>query len=267
MSTDCVIYEESDGVAHVTLNRPEAFNALDLATISRLNEIVETATNDRIRAVLLTGAGPAFCAGGDIKTMLTATGDAGRGAAASEAMLVGVGELHRALHGFSRLPKPVIAAVNGAAAGGGVGLMLAADVAWAASSAVFTLAFTGIGVSPDSGTTFHLPRAVGPKLAAELFFTNRQLAADEALAVGLVSRVLGDDELLPQCRKLAGRLARGPSLAYARVKALLRSSNACDLETQLGNEARELGNSAATADFAEGLEAFVQKRRPVFRGE
>ncbi len=267
MSTDCVIYQEADGVAHVTLNRPEAFNALDLATISRLNEIVETAAADHVRAVLLTGSGPAFCAGGDIKTMLTATGEVGRGPEASQAFAEGVGELHRALHGLHRLPKPVIAAVNGAAAGGGVGLMLAADIAWAASSASFTLAFTGIGASPDSGTTFHLPRAVGPKLAAELFFTSRQLSADEALAVGLVSRVLPDDELLPACRKLAARLARGPALAYARVKSLLRSSLASDLETQLESEAREIGNSATTEDFAEGLAAFVQKRRPEFKGK
>ncbi len=261
--TDPVLYDVIDGVARVTLNRRQALGALDLATIRRLREVLaEATTSPDVRAVLLTGGGRAFCAGGDIKAMLEIAG----GSSAQDSMLAAIAELHPMLAAFYRLPKPLIAAVNGPAAGAGVGLALTADVAWAARSASFGLAFTGIGVSPDSGTTFLLPRAVGPKLAAELFLTNRILSADEALSAGLVSRVLPDDDLLPAASELAERLARGPTQAYARVKSLLRASPGAGFETQLENERQEVGLSARTADFTEGLAAFVEKRRPRFVG-
>ncbi len=258
-----VLYEVAGGVARVILNRPEALNALDLAVISRLREVFAAAAADEVRAVLLTGSGRAFCAGGDVKAMLGMEDAASR----QEAMLDAVGELHRMLASLYLLPKPVVAAVNGAAAGAGVGLALACDVAWAARSATFTLAFTGIGVSPDSGTTYLLPRAVGPRLASELLLTNRRLSAEEALAAGLVTRVVDDGELEGLAGKLAARLARGPTRAYARTKELLRRSFADRFEAQLENERQEVGRSAVTDDFVEGLRAFVEKRRPEFRGE
>ena len=265
MSKDSVLYEVQDGVGRITLNRPQALNALDLATIRRLREVVTVAaTSLDVRAVLLAGNGPAFCAGGDVKLMLSLA--SAEDDAREAAMLAGVGELHPVIADLCGMPKPVVAAVHGAAAGAGVGLALAADVTWAARSASFKLAFTALGVSPDSGTTFLLPRAVGPKLAAELFLTNRRLSADEALAAGLASRVLDDDELLGAARELAARLARGPTLAYARVRSLLRTIPD-RLETQLEHERRNVGLSARSADFVEGLRAFVEKRPPEFRGK
>ena len=268
MNPELVTFEVAGGVGHVTLDRPEALNALDVPTIRRLREILGSLeSSNEVRAVLLTGTGRAFCAGGDVKAMLSMAGSLGVGAdEAQAAMLEGVGELHPVLAGVHHLPKPVVCAVNGPAAGAGVGLALVGDVTWAARSATFTLAFTGIGVSPDSGTTFTLPRAVGPKLAAELFLTNRQLDAEEALAAGVVSRVLPDETLLAEARALAERLARGPTLAFGRVKELLRESLSNDFESQLDRERHEVGRSALTRDFGEGLAAFVEKRRPTFKG-
>ena len=258
-----VDYQTRDGVGFVTLDRPDALNALDLATIESLQAIANDATtNSEVRALLLTGRGRAFSAGGDIKAMAGMTGQVDpRGA-----MLDGVGALHRALSDLHRLPKPLIAAVNGPAAGAGVGLALLADIVWAGSSASFTLAFTAIGVSPDSGTTHSLVRAVGPKLAAELFLTNRSVPAEEARRIGLVSQVLPDDELLPAAQELAITLARGATAAFGRVKNLVRESLGNGFETQLAREREEVGRSATTQDFSEGLRAFVEKRQPSFRG-
>lgn len=259
-----VCYEKEGGVATITLNRPEVRNAINMATIDRLREVLlEASVDPEVRALLITGAGTHFSAGGDIKAMLAKNSVEQPQAA----MLAGVGALHGVLSLLHRLPKPVVAAVNGWAAGAGVGLMLHADIAWAASSASFTLAFTAIGVSPDSGTTYHLPRTVGPKLASELLLTNRALDAEEALAVGLVSRVLPDDELVPAAHRLAARLAQGPTLAYARVRDLVRSSFENGYETQLAREREEVGRSSTTYDFGEGLAAFAAKRQPEFRGE
>ena len=265
MSDPIVRFQQTGAVAQITLHRPDQLNALDIATIEALGEaFTEVASNSDIRAVLLTGEGRAFSAGGDIKAMLSMSDSTSN---PQSQMLDGVGILHGVLSLLYRLPKPVVVAVNGPAAGAGVGLALHGDIVWAAESARFTLAFTGIGVSPDSGTTYHLPRAVGPKLASELFLTNRSLDAEEALRVGLVSRVLPDDELLPAAREVAGRLAEGPTLAYEKVRNLVRNSFENGYETQLAREREAVGLSARTHDFGEGIAAFAGKRKAMFRGE
>lgn len=262
-ATSSVLFDVTDGIGTLTLNRPTALNAIDFDTIERLHEVIQQATtSNEVRAILLTGKGRAFCAGGDVKLMQRVSGDP----SAKAMMLDGVRELHRVLAGLYSMPKPVVAAVNGPAAGAGVGLALTADIVWVGASANFTLAFSAIGMSPDSGTTFLLPRVVGPKAAAELFLTGRVLSAEEALEIALVSRVLADDELLPAAHKLTARLAEGPTQAYARVKSLLRSSSEGDFERQLEKERLEVGESTLTEDFAEGLQAFVEKRRPRFTG-
>jgi 2-(1,2-epoxy-1,2-dihydrophenyl)acetyl-CoA isomerase len=256
--------EIEGGAAHLTLERPEVLNAIDLATIEALREIfVRITADDTVRAVSITGSGRAFSAGGDIRSMLDMAIDS---EAPEAAMSAAVSALHAMFSLLHRLPKPVVAAVNGPAAGAGVGLLLHAGIAWAAPGATFTLAFTGIGVSPDSGTTYHLPRLVGPRLATELFLTNRKLNAEEALALGLVTRVVEDDNLVPEVRRLAERLAQGPTGAFGRVRELVRDSLENGYETQLARERVEVGRSARTKDFAEGLRAFLEKRRADFCG-
>jgi 2-(1,2-epoxy-1,2-dihydrophenyl)acetyl-CoA isomerase len=266
MSEEVVLYELVDGVGCVTLNRPDSLNALSRETLLRLREVAEAAAmDDAVRAVLITGAGRAFCAGGDVKMMMSGMTQAGE--TPQGAVLSGAADLHHAISAFTRMPKPVVCAANGAAAGAGVGLALSADILWAAESATFKLAYTAIGLSPDGGTTFALPRRVGPKLATELFMTNRSLSAQEALSVGLVTRVLPDDELLTEARKLAGKLAQGPTRSFAEVKALVSQSLRNGLETQLENERQGIARSVVTRDFMEGVMSFVEKRPPQFEGE
>ena len=254
-NADHVRVENSDRVARLTLDRTEALNALDRKTLRALRRAAVSAAEDPdVGAILLTGSGSAFCVGADLKEMSTGR-MAEAGESPREAVFGTAGELHHLISALARAPKPVICAVNGTAAGAGVGIALACDVIWAAKSATFKLAYTAIGLSPDGGTTFFLPRLVGPKLAAELFFTNRKLTADEALAFGLVSRVAADAELLPAARALASDLARGPTRAFAEVKALLRVSAHNGLETQTEDERQAIARTFASADFAEGISA------------
>jgi 2-(1,2-epoxy-1,2-dihydrophenyl)acetyl-CoA isomerase len=261
-SIECAI---ADGVATITLNRPDALNALGEVEMAELADVVRrVAVDTSVRAVLLTGAGRAFCAGGDVKRMLSGWGD--QPGSREAGALTGAGALHEAVSGLRRMPKPVLCAVNGVAAGAGVGIALAGDIVWAAESATLTLAYTAIGLSPDGGTTFFLPRAVGPTRAMEYFLTNRKLSAAEALQVGMLSRVFPDDELLPEARALVQRLAQGPTRAYAEVKSLVSASLRNGLETQLENERQGIVRSVSTDDFAEGVAAFVAKRSPRFQG-
>lgn len=255
-------YAVTDGVAHITLDRPEVYNALSLELLEALSERVDEATLDGdVGALLITGAGKAFSAGGDVRALATlATSQQPQRDA-----LDAVGRMHRVLVSLFRCDKPVVAAVNGAVAGAGVGLMLTADLIWAAESAHVTLAFTGIGASPDGGTTFLLPRVVGPKLAAELLLTNRRLKAREALGVGLFTRVLDDAELLPGAVATARYLAQGPQGAFAASKELLRKSLLRGYEAQLEEERLTVARSVTGADFREGVAAFLEKRAPTFR--
>ncbi|MCC6748580.1 MAG: enoyl-CoA hydratase/isomerase family protein [Deltaproteobacteria bacterium] len=265
MNTQELSFEVADGVGRLTLNRPEARNALTLEVIDGLRRAATQAAGDpAIRALLITGTDRAFCAGADVKRMMTPEVLVGR--TPREAALDTTDVLHRMVTALYRLPKPVICAVNGAAAGAGLALAMIGDVVWASASATFRAAYTAIGLSPDGGSTFLLPRVVGPRLAAELMLTNRTLTAEDAHGIGLVSRVLPDGELLPAAEELARQLAGGATQAFAELKALLRATPRSDLETQLEDERQAVARAVGTADFAEGVMAFIQKRPPNFSG-
>ncbi len=256
-----VSYALEGGVAQLTLDHPKTYNALDMDVLGELSSYAKEASLDpAVRCLLVTGRGPAFCAGGDVRSL--------RKLATSETpeadVHTGVGAMHEALVTLFRCPKPIIAAVNGPCAGAGIGLMLTADIIWSARSAHFTLAFTAIGASPDGGTTFLLPRVVGPKMAAELLITNRRLSADEALSLGLVTRVLDDQALLSEAMATARCLAAGPSGAFAGAKELLRTSLLSGYEAQLEEERRGMMRAVASDDFVEGVGAFLEKRAPQF---
>ncbi len=269
MSTDVVRYEVIANVARITLNRPKSLNALNRELLEELAHVASRALVDtNVRAVVLTGEGRGFCAGGDVKAM---AGGSFLGAAGNESPLEGAlggaAILHKAIATLYRLPKPVIAAINGPVAGAGLGVAMACDILWSAESASFSTAYTAIGLSPDGGTTHFLPRLVGPKMAAELFFTSRKFDAQEALRMGLVSRVLPDAELLPSAIALANTLAAGPTLAYASAKTLLRTSGQQPLESQMEDERLGIMRSTTTEDFMRGVMAFATGQKAEFAGK
>jgi 2-(1,2-epoxy-1,2-dihydrophenyl)acetyl-CoA isomerase len=260
--SDSVLYSVSEGVATITLNRPEVMNALNAVMMSALRAACEDAATDTgARAVVLRGAGPAFLAGGDV-AMFHAN-------LPRMPVLVreGGGELSRTIMALQRAPKPVIASVHGAVAGAGVSLMAAADLAIAAEGTQFTLAYSRIGTSPDGGATYFLPRLLGYRKALEIMLLADAFDAGAALAMGLVNRITKPEALLAETELLARRLAQGPTAAYAETKHLAQNGYDRSLAEQLEAEIESFAQCAGTADFAEGVTAFVQKRKPRFRGE
>jgi 2-(1,2-epoxy-1,2-dihydrophenyl)acetyl-CoA isomerase len=254
-------YQVSEGIARLTLDRPEAMNSLDLPTCRELSDVAIRIDEDpTARCVLISGTGKAFCAGGDV----AAFASAGDGAPALLKKMTGF--MHSAWSRLLRGNAPVVTAVNGVAAGAGLALAALSDLVVAARSARFTMAYTGIGLTPDGSSTYFLSRLVGLRRAQELVLTNRVLSADEALDWGLVTRVVDDEELAQEADKLAAKLAAGPTLAYGRSRALLLSGLQESLETQMELEARAIADSGRTADFRAGLDAFVNKKRPTFTG-
>ena len=250
--------EIRDHVAHLTMVRPEAANTMNLQFGREfLAAAFAIQAAPGVRAVLLTGEGKNFCFGGDLKDMV----DSGNDVTAYLAELTT--NLHAGMAHLARLDAPVIAAVNGAAAGAGLGLVLAADLAIAARSAKFAPAYTGVGLTPDAGCTFLLPRAVGYKRAMELLLTNRVLDAQQALDWGIVNQVVEDDRLAASAAALAERLAAGPTGAYGAVKRLLAEAEP-GFEAQLGRESRSISARGASAEGREGIAAFLDKRRPRF---
>jgi 2-(1,2-epoxy-1,2-dihydrophenyl)acetyl-CoA isomerase len=255
--TEHVSYELKDRIAFVTLTRPEARNALSNAIADGLLLAVKEIEGDkRVRAVILSGDGPVFCAGGDLKAFATGGFDADR-----------ADVVHDGLLGLHRSPVPVIGAIQGGAIGYGLGLACACDIRLAAEGTRFQAGFTGIGLSPDSTTSYFLPRLLGPSLAARLMLTNLPLDAAEARAHGFVASVHPAAELAAAAVELAERIARMPSGALRRAKLLLQASLSHSAEEQVAMEVGFILESFATDDFREGVTAFVEKRKADFAAE
>jgi 2-(1,2-epoxy-1,2-dihydrophenyl)acetyl-CoA isomerase len=258
----------ADGVARLTIDRPDAFNAIDLATAqSLLDATIAIGVDPTVRVVLLSGAGRAFCGGGDVKAFATRLVNEPAAPDGLPAFIKATtAPLHAAIANLARLDAPVVAAVHGSAAGAGFSLMLQADVVLVAEGTKLTLAYTGIGLTPDGSVTWFLPRIVGVRRAAELMLTNRVLSAQEAVDLGIATRVVPADDLVAEADALVAQLATGPTRAYGAVKRLLLASSTNPLETQMELEARSISAMGATADGREGVTAFVEKRPPTFTG-
>jgi 2-(1,2-epoxy-1,2-dihydrophenyl)acetyl-CoA isomerase len=253
--------ERVGAVAKITLNRPDAANALDLELGRALFDAATEVDQDAsIRCVVLTGAGKMFCAGGDIGTMAS-SGDK-VGAVVGELASV----LHLAMSRFARMDKPMINLINGAAAGAGYGLALSADIVLAARSAVFNAAYAALGVSPDGGLTWLLPRLVGLRRAQEITISNRRVTAAEAEAMGMITRAVDDEALQEEGMALAAKLAAGPVGAYSKMRGLLLQAYENSWETHLELEARGIAGAVAGPEGKEGVAAFLAKRKPDFTG-
>ena len=261
MGYEAIEFDLTASVATITLNRPKAFNALDVAMARDLMEAAIRCQEPDVRAVVLTGAGRAFCGGGDLAAFRAATDG-------MPALIRRITTyLHAAISRFSRMDAPLIIAVNGVAAGAGMSLALTGDLVIASASARFTMAYTRAGLVPDGSSSFFLPRLVGLRRAQELMLTNRTLSAAEALEWHLVTEVVDDSELSARVRALATDIAAGPTRAFGGVKKLLALSAGESLETQMEHETQHIAAAAATADAREGTAAFLEKRAPTFTGE
>jgi 2-(1,2-epoxy-1,2-dihydrophenyl)acetyl-CoA isomerase len=255
-----------DGIGWATLNRPESLNAFSFQMrdkFIRFLRLVET--DDRVRCVVLRGAGGNFMAGGDVKAFTSQIAlPPEERRALFESMCHA---MHPIVYLIRRLQKPVVASVAGACAGLGMSLVLAADLALAASNAVFTLAYVKIGTTPDGGASFFLPRTVGLKRAMELALLSDRMSADVAERHGIINRVVAPERLDDETLTLARRLAEGATQAIGRTKALLSSALLHDLETHLQLEAVNFAACTVTDDMVEGVQAFVDKRRPKFTNQ
>ena len=259
--TDVVKLARKGGVATVRMNRPERLNAYNQEMgDALLSAVAEVSADPSIRCVVLAGTGKAFSAGGDVEAFAAFEDD---GPGKFMGMAIG---LHALIATLRRAPKPVVAAVNGVAAGAGFSMALACDVAVAASSARFTLGYQNIGLSPDGGMTFFLARAVGAQRAMEMTLFSKVLSASQAAEWGLVQEILPDAEFAPGVDALADRLAAGPTLAFARAKELYNRALSQPLEAQMEEERQNISRCAGSRDFREGVRAFLSKRPARFEG-
>jgi len=252
--------EREGAVTRLLLDRPAVGNAIDIPLARALMEAaIACDEDDSVRCVLLTGRGRLFCTGGDVAAFSAA------GEQVPAFLKEITGYLHSALARFARMDKPMITAINGPAAGAGIGLALLGDIALADATAHFTLAYTAIGMTPDGGTTWLLPRLVGMRRAQELVLLNRRVSAHEAAEIGLVTRVAGEGALMEEANRLAEELAGSATGALGAARRLLLDSFSTPLETQMEQESRAIAARARTPEGREGLAAFVEKRKPRYR--
>ena len=262
-----VKFEKMDGVGIITLNRPESRNALTIGMVAEIGEAIEACKKPDVRAVLLTGAGGGFCSGADLKLAVAALENSSQSGLQDYIRKL-ANDLHSGVVlGLRRLEKPVVAGINGVAAGAGFSLMLACDLRVAASSARFLMAYANIGATADGGSTYLLPRLVGDGRAMELYLASQPTSAQAALEMGLINQVVADEDLHRHAMETAVRLAQGPTKAYAGVKALFNSAWENDIATQLDAETEAFVDISLTADFQEGIKAFTERRQARFQGK
>jgi 2-(1,2-epoxy-1,2-dihydrophenyl)acetyl-CoA isomerase len=263
MSYETIQLEMRGSVCVLTLNRPERLNALNVQVANDFQAAVSEALERGARVIVLTGAGRAFSAGGDLREMQEIAKQDGRVEAFFDEPLR---LLNEAILLIRQTPAPFIAAVNGVASGGGCNLALACDLVIAAESARFNQAFITIGLTPDCGGTFILPRLVGWKRATELLFSGDLISAKTAAAMGMINSVAPDEALMSTAMAIADKLAQAPTAAIAQIKMLLEASATNDFESQLDLERKTQIESGKTKDFVEGVSAFLEKRPPRFVG-
>jgi 2-(1,2-epoxy-1,2-dihydrophenyl)acetyl-CoA isomerase len=257
-----ILAETSDRVTTITLNRPDSFNALTGEMSDEIcRALADARTDDRVGAVVITGAGRAFCSGQDLKSIE----DEGSGGDIGDFVRDHLRRhFNRMILDLRRLPKPVVGSINGVAAGAGMSLALACDLRIGSEKASFMQAFARVGLVPDAGSTYLLPALIGTAGALDLAWTARRVGADEALAMGLLNRKVGEAELVGESQEFAASLGRGPALATALAKEAILGSAERGLAAALDHEADLQAQCIATDDFREGVAAFLEKREPRF---
>jgi len=263
MTDQPVLLDVTDGIATITLNRPEAMNSLDVATKELLRDLVTSvATDDAVRCVVLTGTGRAFCVGQDLKEHIQLLQSGG-----SDQLFRTVDEHYNPIvTALVTMPKPVIAAVQGVAAGAGASLTFACDFRILSDQAGYNMAFTGVALSCDTGISWTLPRLIGKAKAMELLYFPSTLSAEEALELGLATKVVPADQLDDEVSALAGRLASGPTVAYGAIRRSVNVSAGASFEEAAAFESQMMTLTGSTADHSAAVEAFVTKQKPVFYG-
>ena len=262
-STEPVLLSVTGGVATITMNRPDAMNSLDIATKELLRDIVQlVAGDDAVRCVVLTGTGRGFCVGQDLKEHIELL----RNGSSDELFTTVERHYNPIVTALATMPKPVIAAVNGIAAGAGASLALACDLRVLADTAGFNFAFAGVALSCDTGASYHLPRLVGQAKALELLYFPSTISAEESQALGLANQVVPAVDLAETVHALATRLAAGPTVALASIRHSVAYSSEHSFADSLANEGQMMNRTGATEDHAAAVAAFVAKEKPVFHG-
>lgn len=263
-SVENVLFEVRDGVGFITLDRPEAMNAMNSALLGDLSEVLRNCRGDQtVRVLVIKGNGRAFCAGGDVRWMQETQADSSWPAQFHSL----VGQLNQVIMLIRNMPKPVIAAVHGFASGAGFSLALACDLRLATEGARFNQAYVNLSLTPDGGSTYFLSLLLGPAKALELIYTGRMVDAQEALALGLLNEVVPEESLAAKAAELAAKLAQGPAIAYGQAKKLVYEAHRQSLAEQLELEQESIVSSSLSRDFREGLAAFAEKRKPLFQGK